>query len=79
MFNKMFDKLLQLYYKITKEEYEIVVVEYDKEGLMSNSFTINLKKIIKINNTYLKGIDIEGNAYTKSSVNPFNYTIRKIY
>jgi len=79
MFNKMFDKLLQLYYKITKEEYEIVVVEYDKEGLMSNSFTINLKKIIKINNTYLKGIDIQGNLYTKSSVNPFNYTIRKIY
>jgi len=79
MFNKMFDKLLQLYYKITKEEYEIVVAEYDKEGLISNSFTINLKKIIKINNTYLKGIDIQGNLYTKSSVNPFNYTIRKIY
>jgi len=75
----MFKKLLQLYYKIIKEQYEIRVVEYDKEGNMSNSFTINLKKIIKINNTFLKGIDIEGNAYTKSSVNPFNYTIRKIY
>jgi len=75
----MFKKLLQLYYKIIKEQYEIRVVEYDKEGNMSNSFTINLKKIIKINNTYLRGIDIEGNAYTKSSVNPFNYTIRKIY
>jgi hypothetical protein len=75
----MFKKLLQLYYKITKEQYEIMVVEYDKEGNMSNTFTIQLKKIIKINNTFLKGIDIEGNLYTKSSVNPFNYTIRKIY
>ena len=75
----MFKKLLQLYYKITKEQYEIMVVEYDKEGNMSNTFTIQLKKIIKINNTFLKGIDIEGNAFTKSSVNPFNYTIRKIY
>ncbi len=75
----MFDKLLQFYYKITKEQYEIMVVEYDKEGNMSNTFTIQLKKIIKINNTFLKGIDIEGNLYTKSSVNPFNYTIRKIY
>tara|TARA_R100000908_G_scaffold60901_1_gene38554 strand:- start:554 stop:781 length:228 start_codon:yes stop_codon:yes gene_type:complete len=75
----MFDKLLQFYYKITKEQYEIIVVEYDKEGNMSNTFTIQLKKIIKINNTFLKGIDIEGNLYTKSSVNPFNYTIRKIY
>ncbi len=56
-----------------------MVVEYDKEGNMSNTFTIQLKKIIKINNTFLKGIDIEGNLYTKSSVNPFNYTIRKIY
>lgn len=75
----MFEKLLQFYYKITKEQYEIMVVEYDKEGNMSNTFTIQLKKIIKINNTFLKGIDIEGNLYTKSSVNPFNYTIRKIY
>ncbi len=75
----MFNKLLQFYYKITKEQYEIIVVEYDKEGNMSNTFTIQLKKIIKINNTFLKGIDIEGNLYTKSSVNPFNYTIRKIY
>jgi|TARA_B100001250_G_C19638436_1_gene717098 hypothetical protein len=75
----MFKKLLQLYYKITKEQYEIMVVEYDKEGNMSNTFTIQLKKIIKINNTFLKGVDIEGNLYTKSSVNPFNYTIRKIY
>tara|TARA_R100001015_G_C4610666_1_gene166031 strand:- start:12 stop:239 length:228 start_codon:yes stop_codon:yes gene_type:complete len=75
----MFDKLLQFYYKITKEQYEIIVVEYDKEGNMSNTFTIQLKKIIKINNTFLKGVDIEGNLYTKSSVNPFNYTIRKIY
>jgi len=75
----MFKKLIQFYYKITKEQYEIIVVEYDKEGNMSNTFTIQLKKIIKINNTFLKGIDIEGNLYTKSSVNPFNYTIRKIY
>ena len=75
----MFKKLLDFYYKITKEQYEIIVVEYDKEGNMSNTFTIQLKKIIKINNTFLKGIDIEGNIYTKSSVNPFNYTIRKIY
>ena len=71
----MFDKLLQFYYKIIKEQYEIIVVEYDKEGNMSNTFTIQLKKIIKINNTFLKGIDTDGNAYTKSSVNPFNYTI----
>jgi len=75
----MFKKLVEFYYKITKEQYEIKVVEYDKEGNMSNTFTIQLKKIIKINNTFLKGIDIEGNAFTKSSVNPFNYTIRKIY
>jgi len=75
----MFQKLLDFYRKITKEQYEVRVVEYDKEGNMSNTFTIQLKKIIKINNTFLKGIDIEGNLYTKSSVNPFNYTIRKIY
>ena len=75
----MFQKLLDFYRKITKEQYEVRVVEYDKEGNMSNTFTIQLKKIIKINNTFLKGIDIEGNAFTKSSVNPFNYTIRKIY
>ena len=75
----MLKKLLQFYYKITKEQYEIRIIEYDKEGNMSNTFTIQLKKIIKINNTFLKGIDIEGNAFTKSSVNPFNYTIRKIY
>ena len=75
----MFKKLLQLYYKIIKEQYEIRVVEYDKEGNMSNSFTINLKKIIKINNTYLRGVDLDGNSYIKSSINPFNYTIRKIY
>ncbi|HAT66472.1 MAG TPA: hypothetical protein DCS66_18065 [Flavobacteriaceae bacterium] len=75
----MFKKLLQFYHKITKEQYEIRVVEYDNEGNMSNTFTIQLKKLIKINNTYLKGIDIEGNTYIKSSINPFNYTIRKIY
>jgi len=75
----MFKKLVKFYYKITKEQYEIKIIEYDKEGNMSNTFTIQLKKIIKINNTFLKGIDIEGNAFTKSSVNPFNYTIRKIY
>jgi hypothetical protein len=75
----MFKKLLDFYRKITKEQYEVRVVEYDKEGNMSNTFTIQLKKIIKINNTYLRGVDIEGNAYTKSSINPFNYTIRKIY
>ena len=75
----MFKRLLDFYRKITKEQYEVRVVEYDKEGNMSNTFTIQLKKIIKINNTFLKGIDIEGNLYTKSSVNPFNYTIRKIY
>lgn len=75
----MFKKLLNFYRKITKEQYEVRVVEYDKEGNMSNTFTIQLKKIIKINNTYLRGVDIEGNAYTKSSINPFNYTIRKIY
>ena len=75
----MFKKLVKFYYKITKEQYEIRIIEYDKEGNMSNTFTIQLKKITKINNTFLKGIDIEGNAFTKSSVNPFNYTIRKIY
>ena len=75
----MFQKLLDFYRKITKEQYEVRVVEYDKEGNMSNTFTIQLKKIIKINNTYLRGVDIEGNAYTKSSINPFNYTVRKIY
>ena len=75
----MFKKLLDFYRKITKEQYEVRVVEYDKEGNMSNTFTIQLKKIIKINNTYLKGVDIEGNSYIKSSINPFNYTIRKIY
>ena len=75
----MFKKLVEFYYKIIKEQYEIIVVGYDKEGNMSNTFTIQLKKIIKINNTFLKGVDIEGNLYTKSSVNPFNYTIRKIY
>jgi|TARA_R110002126_G_scaffold33691_1_gene105327 hypothetical protein len=75
----MFKRLLDFYRKITKEQYEVRVVEYDKEGNMSNTFTIQLKKIIKINNTYLRGVDIEGNAYTKSSINPFNYTIRKIY
>ena len=75
----MFKRLLDFYRKINKEQYEVRVVEYDKEGNMSNTFTIQLKKIIKINNTYLRGVDIEGNAYTKSSINPFNYTIRKIY
>ena len=75
----MFKRLLDFYRKITKEQYEVRVVEYDKEGNMSNTFTIQLKKIIKINNTYLRGVDIEGNAYTKSSIYPFNYTIRKIY
>ena len=75
----MFKKLVKFYHKITKEQYEIRIIEYDKEGSMSNTFTIQLKKIIKINNTFLKGIDIEGNAFTKSSVHPFNYTIRKIY
>lgn len=75
----MFKRLLDFYRKITKEQYEVRVVEYDKEGNMSNTFTIQLKKIIKINNTYLRGVDIEGNSYIKSSINPFNYTIRKIY
>ena len=75
----MFEKLLQFYYRITKEEYKLRIIEYDKEGDMSNTFTINLKKIIKINNTYITGIDVNGNSYIKSSINPFNYTIRKIY
>jgi len=75
----MLKKLLDFYHKITIELYEVRVVEYDKEGNMSNTFTIQLKKIIKINNTYLRGVDIEGNSYIKSSINPFNYTIRKIY
>ena len=75
----MLKKLLDFYHKITKEQYEVRVVEYDKEGNMSNTFTIQLKKIIKINNTYIRGVDIEGNSYIKSSINPFNYTIRKIY
>ena len=34
----MFKKLLDFYRKITKEQYEVRVVEYDKEGNMSNTF-----------------------------------------
>lgn len=54
-------------------------MEYDKEGLIANSYTIKLKKIIKINNKYLKGTDTAGNVFITSSTTPFNYTIKKIY
>jgi len=75
----MLKKLINYYHKLTKEEYEVRIVEYDKEGLIANSYTIKLKKIIKINNKFLKGTDTAGNVFITSSTTPFNYTIKKIY
>jgi hypothetical protein len=40
---------------------------------------VSLKKIKKINNKYLSGTDINGQAYEFSSVVEFNYEVKKIY
>ena len=40
----MLKKLINYYHKLTKEEYEVRIVEYDKEGLIANSYTIRVKE-----------------------------------
>jgi len=40
---------------------------------------VQLKKIKKLNSKYLSGTDINGRSYEFSSVEDFNYEVKKIY
>jgi hypothetical protein len=74
-------KLTQWFNKITKEQYDVTIYLHDGKKFPNGSthIMVSLKKIKKINNRYLSGTSINGQAYEFSSVEDFNYEVKKIY
>ena len=77
----VFTKLVEWFNKITKEQYDVTI--YLNNGkLFPNGkphIMVSLKKIKKMTNSFLSGTDINGQTYEFSSVEDFNYEIKKIY
>ena len=73
--------LTQWFNRITKEQYDVTIYLDDNKQFPNGKrhIMVSLKKIKKINNKYLSGTDINGQAYEFSSVVEFNYEVKKIY
>ena len=67
--------------KIIKEQYDVTIYLSDGKKFPSGSshIVVSLKKIKKLNSKYLSGTDINGRSYEFSSVEDFNYEVKKIY
>ena len=67
--------------KIVKEQYDVTIYLHDDKKFPNgrSHIMVSLKKIKKINNKYLSGTDINGQSYEFSSVEDFNYEVKKIY
>jgi len=61
--------------KLLLEEYHITIW-YDADPSAKTLY--KLKKIEKINNTYLRGVSVEGYMITLSVEVPFNYEVKKV-
>tara|TARA_R100000781_G_scaffold27481_3_gene20450 strand:- start:1382 stop:1621 length:240 start_codon:yes stop_codon:yes gene_type:complete len=73
--------LIDWFNKITKEQYDVTIYLQDGKRFPNGKshIMVQLKKIKKINNKYLAGKDIHGQTYEFSSVEEFNYEVKKIY
>ena len=73
--------LTQWFNKITKEQYDVTIYLDDNKQFPNGKshIMVSLKKIKKINSKYLSGTDINGRSYEFSSVEDFNYEVKKIY
>jgi len=73
--------LTQWFNKITKEQYDVTIYLSDGQIFPNGSthIVVQLKKIKKLNSKYLSGTDINGRSYEFSSVEDFNYEVKKIY
>jgi F420-0:gamma-glutamyl ligase len=67
--------------KIIKEQYDVTIYLSDGQIFPNGSthIVVQLKKIKKLNSKYLSGTDINGRSYEFSSVEDFNYEVKKIY
>ena len=67
--------------KIIKEQYDVTIYLQDGKKFPNGRahIMVSLKKIKKINNKYLSGTDINGQTYEFSSVEDFNYEVKKVY
>jgi hypothetical protein len=67
--------------RITKEQYDVTIYLHNNKRFPNGRthIMVSLKKIKKINNKYLSGTDINGQAYEFSSVEDFNYEVKKVY
>tara|TARA_R100000781_G_scaffold53864_1_gene35233 strand:- start:740 stop:973 length:234 start_codon:yes stop_codon:yes gene_type:complete len=77
----MVTSLTQWFNRITKEQYDVTIYLHDDKKFPNgrSHIMVSLKKIKKINNKYLSGTDINGQSYEFSSVEDFNYEVKKIY
>lgn len=57
------------------EEYH-VTIWYDNDPKAKSTY--KLKKINKITNKYLNGVDVHGHTITLSVEIPFNYEVKKV-
>tara|TARA_R110001583_G_scaffold165133_1_gene317645 strand:- start:292 stop:531 length:240 start_codon:yes stop_codon:yes gene_type:complete len=67
--------------KIIKEQYDVTIYLSNGKKFPNGSthIVVQLKKIKKLNSKYLSGTDINGRSYEFSSVEDFNYEVKKIY
>tara|TARA_R100001244_G_scaffold129099_1_gene100313 strand:- start:513 stop:752 length:240 start_codon:yes stop_codon:yes gene_type:complete len=67
--------------KIIKEQYDVTIYLHNNKRFPNGKshIMVSLKKIKKINNKHLSGTDIHGQAYEFSSVEDFNYEVKKVY
>jgi len=66
--------------KIIKEQYDVTIYLSNGKKFPNGSrhIVVQLKKIKKLNSKYLSGTDINGRSYEFSSVEDFNYEVKKI-
>ena len=55
-------------------EYEVTIWYAD-----ASSKTFTFRKVSEISNQYISGKDTQGNKFEYSSMEPFNYQIKKIH
>lgn len=75
------DKFIQWFNRMIKEQYDVTIYLQDGKKFPNGRahIMVSLKKIKKINNKYLSGTDINGQTYEFSSVEDFNYEVKKVY
>ena len=74
----MVTSLTQWFNRITKEQYDVTIYLHDDKKFPNGRSHI-MVSLKKINNKYLSGTDINGQSYEFSSVEDFNYEVKKIY